>query len=81
MVWVPLVMLAIPSAFIGFLTIEPMLYGEFFKGAIFFDNTFAKLAQIHRFELGVQCGSILMKSRNANSNQCMPSTPQCPVYP
>jgi len=37
-VWVPLVMLAIPSAFIGFLTIEPMLYGEFFKGAIFIDG-------------------------------------------
>lgn len=35
MVWVPLVLLAIPSVFIGFFTIEPMLYGEFFKDAIF----------------------------------------------
>ena len=34
-VWVPLVMLAIPSVLIGYLTIEPMLYGDFFKGAIF----------------------------------------------
>ena len=33
-VWVPLVLLAIPSVVIGFMTIEPMLYGEFFKGAI-----------------------------------------------
>jgi NADH-quinone oxidoreductase subunit L len=33
-VWVPLVLLAIPSAVIGFMTIEPMLFGEFFKGAI-----------------------------------------------
>jgi NADH-quinone oxidoreductase subunit L len=33
-VWVPLVLLAIPSVFIGFFTIEPMLYGEFFKDAI-----------------------------------------------
>jgi NADH-quinone oxidoreductase subunit L len=33
-VWVPLVALAIPSVIIGFLTIGPMLYGEFFKGAI-----------------------------------------------
>jgi len=33
-VWVPLVMLAIPSAAIGFMTIEPMLFGEFFKDAI-----------------------------------------------
>jgi NADH-quinone oxidoreductase subunit L len=34
-VWVPLVALAIPSVIIGFLTIGPMLYGEFFQGAIF----------------------------------------------
>ena len=33
-VWVPLVMLAIPSVAIGFMTIEPMLFGEFFKDAI-----------------------------------------------
>ncbi|HWT20837.1 MAG TPA: NADH-quinone oxidoreductase subunit L [Variovorax sp.] len=36
-VWVPLVLLAIPSVVIGYLTIEPMLYGEFFKDAIFVD--------------------------------------------
>ena len=34
-VTVPLVLLAIPSVFIGYWTIEPMLYGEFFKDAIF----------------------------------------------
>ncbi len=33
-VTVPLVLLAIPSVVIGFMTIEPMLFGEFFKGAI-----------------------------------------------
>jgi NADH-quinone oxidoreductase subunit L len=33
-VWVPLVLLAIPSVLIGFMTIEPMLFGEFFKDAI-----------------------------------------------
>jgi NADH-quinone oxidoreductase subunit L len=37
-VWVPLVLLAIPSVVIGFVTIEPMLFGEFFKGAIFVDG-------------------------------------------
>ena len=37
-VWVPLVALAIPSVVIGFMTIEPMLFGEFFKGAIFIDE-------------------------------------------
>jgi NADH-quinone oxidoreductase subunit L len=36
-VWVPLVLLAIPSVFIGYMTIEPMLFGDFFKGAIFID--------------------------------------------
>src|SRR5690349_7229724 len=33
----PLVLLAIPSVVIGFLTISPMLFGEFFKDAIFVD--------------------------------------------
>ena len=36
-VWLPLVLLAIPSVVIGFITIQPMLYGEFFKDAIFFN--------------------------------------------
>ncbi|MDM0080600.1 NADH-quinone oxidoreductase subunit L [Variovorax sp. J31P179] len=36
-VWVPLVALAIPSVVIGFMTIEPLLFGEFFKGAIYVD--------------------------------------------
>jgi NADH-quinone oxidoreductase subunit L len=34
----PLVLLAIPSVVIGFMTIEPMLFGEFFKNAIFVDG-------------------------------------------
>ena len=34
-VWLPLVLLAIPSLFIGYLTIEPMLFGGFFKDSIF----------------------------------------------
>ena len=33
-VWLPLVLLAIPSVVIGYLTIGPMLYGDFFKDAI-----------------------------------------------
>jgi NADH-quinone oxidoreductase subunit L len=33
-VTVPLILLAIPSVVIGFLTIEPMLFGDFFKDAI-----------------------------------------------
>jgi NADH-quinone oxidoreductase subunit L len=34
-VWLPLALLAVPSALIGYFTIEPMLYGAFFKDAIF----------------------------------------------
>ncbi len=36
-VTLPLVLLAIPSVVIGFYTIEPMLFGEFFKDAIVVD--------------------------------------------
>jgi NADH-quinone oxidoreductase subunit L len=34
-VWLPLVLLAIPSVVIGFMLVQPMLYGEFFKDSIF----------------------------------------------
>lgn len=37
-VWVPLVLLAIPSVLIGYFTIEPMLHGDFFKGVIFVNH-------------------------------------------
>ena len=40
-VTLPLALLAIPSVVIGYMTIEPMLYGEFFKGAVFIN------AEIH----------------------------------
>ncbi len=34
---VPLVLLAIPSVVIGFMTVQPMLFGDFFKDVIFVD--------------------------------------------
>jgi len=37
-VTVPLLLLAIPSVVIGFLTIDPMLFGDFFKDAIYIDG-------------------------------------------
>jgi NADH-quinone oxidoreductase subunit L len=37
-VTVPLVLLAIPSVFIGFMTIGPMLFGDYFMDAIFVDG-------------------------------------------
>jgi NADH-quinone oxidoreductase subunit L len=33
----PLILLAIPSVLVGFLTIQPLLFGDFFKDAIFVD--------------------------------------------
>ncbi|MFM9835648.1 MAG: NADH-quinone oxidoreductase subunit L [Methylophilaceae bacterium] len=35
----PLILLAIPSVFIGYMTIEPMLFGHFFSGVIVVDST------------------------------------------
>ncbi|MFM9912560.1 MAG: NADH-quinone oxidoreductase subunit L [Methylophilaceae bacterium] len=37
-VTIPLIMLAIPSLFIGGLTIQPMLFGDFFKDVIFVNH-------------------------------------------
>ncbi len=34
----PLILLAIPSVFIGYMAIEPMLFGHFFSGVILVDN-------------------------------------------
>src|SRR6267154_3986845 len=34
-VWLPLVLLAIPSALIGWFTVGPVLFGKFFEGSIF----------------------------------------------
>jgi len=45
----PLLLLAVPSVVIGYMTIQPMLYGDFFKDAIFVDAAkhpaMAELAQ------------------------------------
>jgi NADH-quinone oxidoreductase subunit L len=50
-VTVPLVLLAFPSVVIGFLTIGPMLFGDFFKDSIFVDAArhpaMAELARIY----------------------------------
>jgi NADH-quinone oxidoreductase subunit L len=37
-VTLPLLLLAIPSVLVGYFTIQPMLYGDFFKDAIFVNN-------------------------------------------
>ncbi|PJJ18767.1 NADH dehydrogenase subunit L [Janthinobacterium sp. 67] len=49
-VWFPLVMLAIPSLIIGYLTIGPMLHGDFFKGVIFVGENHPAMEELsHEF--------------------------------
>jgi NADH-quinone oxidoreductase subunit L len=46
-VTLPLVLLAIPSLLIGFFTIEPMLYGDWFKGVVFVAESHNVLSEMH----------------------------------
>ncbi|MBH2071226.1 MAG: NADH-quinone oxidoreductase subunit L, partial [Burkholderiales bacterium] len=49
-VWFPLVMLAIPSLLIGYLTIGPMLHGDFFRGVIFVGENHPAMEELsHEF--------------------------------
>ncbi len=45
-VTLPLILLAIPSVAIGFLTIEPMLFGDYFLDAIFISHEHEALAEM-----------------------------------
>ncbi|HPW06912.1 MAG TPA: NADH-quinone oxidoreductase subunit L [Burkholderiaceae bacterium] len=49
-VTVPLILLAIPSVVIGFMTIGPMLFGDFFKDAIFVNHEIHKAMEVLREE-------------------------------
>ena len=44
----PLIMLAIPSLIIGYMTIQPMLFGEYFKGAITVSEAHPAMAELAR---------------------------------
>jgi NADH-quinone oxidoreductase subunit L len=44
----PLILLAIPSVIIGYLTIGPMLHGDFFKGVIFVGESHHAMAELHK---------------------------------
>ena len=64
-VTVPLILLAIPSVIIGFMTIEPMLFGEFFKGVITIDaerhpamEELAKVFHSHHGAMGMATHAI-----------------------
>jgi len=45
-VTLPLILLAIPSVFVGYLTIDPMLFGDFFKGVIYFSEHHHVMAEL-----------------------------------
>jgi NADH-quinone oxidoreductase subunit L len=45
-VWLPLVLLAIPSVLIGYITIEPMLFGGYFRDAIYIGEGHHALAEM-----------------------------------
>jgi NADH-quinone oxidoreductase subunit L len=45
-VTLPLILLAIPSAIIGYFTIEPILYGNYFKEAIFISDKHPGMAEL-----------------------------------
>ncbi|HZW12118.1 MAG TPA: NADH-quinone oxidoreductase subunit L [Noviherbaspirillum sp.] len=45
-VTLPLILLAIPSVLIGFVTIGPMLFGDFFKGVIFVSDAHPAMAAL-----------------------------------
>ena len=45
-VTLPLVLLAVPSVLIGFFTIDPMLFGEWFKGVIFVGDNHVGLKEM-----------------------------------
>ncbi len=46
----PLLLLAVPSVVIGFMTIGPMLFGDFFKDAIFVNTDIHKAMEVLRAE-------------------------------
>jgi NADH-quinone oxidoreductase subunit L len=56
-VTLPLVLLAIPSVVIGFMTIAPMLHGDFFKDVIFVADQHPAMAKLtHEFHDAVAMG-------------------------
>ena len=56
-VTLPLILLAIPSVIIGYLTISPMLHGDFFKGVIFVGENHKGMEELtHEFHGAMAMG-------------------------
>jgi len=47
-VTVPLILLAIPSVLIGYMTIAPMLHGDFFNGVLFVSESHQAMEELHQ---------------------------------
>ena len=45
-IWLPLALLAIPSVVIGFLTIRPMLFGDYFKDSIYVSGAHTAMTEL-----------------------------------
>ena len=58
-VTLPLILLAIPSVIIGALTIEPLLYGDFFKDAIFVNHEAHSVMHIMKEEFHGVMGMVM----------------------
>ena len=62
-VTVPLILLAIPSVFIGWYAVEPMLFGDFFKGVLQVSavhDTLAKVGETYDGQLGFIAHGMMM---------------------
>ncbi|GGI17444.1 NADH-quinone oxidoreductase subunit L [Oxalicibacterium faecigallinarum] len=57
-VTLPLILLAIPSVFIGYIAIEPMLHGTFFKDVIFVDPKHGGMAELNEMFHGAMAMAI-----------------------
>src|SRR5262249_29146323 len=66
---VPLILLAIPSVFLGYFTIGPMLHGEFFQGAIFVSNQHATMHELS-VEFNHMGGALGMALHSLTSLPC-----------
>ncbi|OGB23006.1 MAG: NADH-quinone oxidoreductase subunit L [Burkholderiales bacterium RIFCSPLOWO2_02_FULL_57_36] len=88
-VTLPLILLAIPSVIIGYITIGPMLQGDFFKGVIFVSDSHPAMAEIGKAFHGamamglhgfVTLPFLLMLAGVASAYYCYLVNPKVPAW-
>ena len=88
-VTLPLILLAIPSVIIGYLTIGPMLHGDFFKGVIFVSESHPAMAEIGKAFHGAMAMGLhgfvtlpffLMLAGVASAYYCYLVNPKVPAW-